>query len=91
MPDLLDERQRLTIERMFDSDNQRPTAPAADFTQKKRFRAGNLHQIARFQTEIIRNLREIDPQQVIVPNAEKRILSVTVRQQPNRNLLILLI
>lgn len=57
MPDLLDERQCLTIERMFDTDNHRLTLPAVDFSEVKSFRASNLHEIARAQTDSGRDRR----------------------------------
>lgn len=57
MPDLLDERQCLTIERMFDADNHRLTLPAVDFSEIKSFRASDLHEITRAQSYRGRNRR----------------------------------
>ena len=80
MPDLLDERQCLTIKRMFDADNYRFALPAADFSEIKSFRASNLHQIARIQTDFSWNRRQIDPQQVTIQIADKSRISFAVRQ-----------
>ena len=80
MPDLLDERQCLTIERMFDADNHRLAMPTADFSEIKSFRASNLHQITCIQTSLGWNRRQIDPQQVAIQTAEKSRVSVAIRQ-----------
>jgi hypothetical protein len=90
MPDLLDERQCLTIERMFDADNQRLALPAADFSEIKSFRASNLHQIACIQTDRGRNRRQIDPQQLSIEGADQSRTRIAIRQYTDRNLLILL-
>ena len=90
MPDLLDERQRLPIECMFNANNHCLVLPAADFTKIESLCAANLDQVARIQTHSGRNRRQIDPQQLTIQTAEKRRLSVAIRQTANRNLLILL-
>jgi hypothetical protein len=91
MPDLLDERQRLPIKRMFNANNHCLVLPAADFSQIESFRTADLDEIARVQTHSGRNRRQIDPQQVTIQTAEQSCLSVAIRQTANRNLLILLV
>jgi len=90
MPDLLDERQCLTIERMLNADNHRLALPAADFSEIKSFRAGNLHQIACSQICLRGNPRQIDPEQVPIQIVQKSRIRIAGRQQADRNLLILL-
>lgn len=80
MPDLLDERQCLTIKRMFDADNYRFALPAADFSEIKSFRASNLHQITRIQTCFTWIRRQIDAQQVTIQTVEKSRMSIAIRQ-----------
>ena len=80
MPDLLDERQCLTIERMFDTDNHRLPLPTVDLSEIKSFRASDLHQIARIQTDFSWKRRQIDPQQVTIQIADKSRIRFAVRQ-----------
>ena len=80
MPDLLDERQCLTIERMFDADNYRFALPAADFSEIKSLRASNLHQITRLQTCFTWIGRQIDPQRLAIQTTEESRMSVAIRQ-----------
>jgi hypothetical protein len=90
MPDLLDERQRLPIKRMFNANNHCLVLPAADFSEIESFCAANLDEIARIPTHSGGSGRQIDPQQVTTQTAEQSRLSVAIRQTANRNLLILL-
>lgn len=86
MPDLLDKRERLTIERMFDAHNHRLALPAPDFSEIKSFRASYLHQITGIQTDVRCNRRQIDPQHLTIQFVKKSNMRVTVRQQADRNL-----
>jgi hypothetical protein len=91
MPDLVDERQSLAIQRVFDGDDHRPILPTINFSEVKGLRAGYLHQIAGIQAYFGSNGREIDLQQMTVETAKHRRVGITIRQESDRNMLILLV
>ena len=91
MPDLLDESQNLAIQRVFDGDDHRPILPTINFSEIKGLRAGYLHQISGIQPYFGWNGREIDLQQLTIQTAKHRRVGIAIRQESDRNMLILLV
>ncbi len=89
VPDLLDYGQRLTIESVFDADRYFFCPPAANHTEIKSLGGRNFNQITRIQTGGTLFRKEIESQKVPVQIVQNSSAGRAIRQQTNRNLLIL--
>jgi hypothetical protein len=90
MPNFLDRRQSLTIERVLNGNCQPFSLAAADHSKINGSRYSDFDEVARIEGGRQRSGGKVEPKNVTVKLVEDRRMRIAIRQDTNRNLLILL-